>query len=270
MRSRKFDGVLICSDFDGTFCPGSGRVPQANQRAVAYFTTHGGRFTIATGRALQTFLPHLSQAPVNAPLILSNGGQLYDSERREMLVEHLLPFEAGTDMEELIRAFPALSLEVYHGEDVYTWNANLWTRLHLQKVGTPAKNLPVLEMPQPWVKAILHGDHEELLPAQEYILAHWGDRYEAIFSTGHMLELAAKGVNKGSMALELSQRLKIKRENLYCVGDNQNDLAMLAVSAVPFAPANCTQEVKDAGAVLLPPCEKGTIAGLVLELDQRY
>ena len=52
--------------------------------------------------------------------------------------------------------------------------------------------------------------------------------------------------------------------------DNQNDLSMLAVSAVPFAPANCAQELKDWGAVLLRPCPQGSIADLIERLDARY
>lgn len=98
----------------------------------------------------------------------------------------------------------------------------------------------------------------------------WGDRYEAIFSNFHMLELTGKGTTKGGMVLTLSQRLGVRQEDLYCVGDNQNDLPMLAVSAVPFAPGDCAQEVKDSGAHLLPPSEEGAIAGLVEELDKRY
>lgn len=85
-----------------------------------------------------------------------------------------------------------------------------------------------------------------------------------------MLELTAKGATKGGMVLHLAEKLGICRENLYCVGDNQNDLPMLAVSAVSYAPADCAQEVKDWGARLLPPSEDGAIAGLVAELDKKY
>ena len=85
-----------------------------------------------------------------------------------------------------------------------------------------------------------------------------------------MLELTAKGSTKGGMVLELARRLGIRREHIYCVGDNQNDIPMLAVSAIPFAPANCAPEVKDWGATLLPPCEEGAVARLIEILDDRY
>lgn len=55
----------------------------------------------------------------------------------------------------------------------------------------------------------------------------------------------------------LLEMLHIPRENLYCVGDNQNDIPMMALSAIPFAPANCAQEVKDWGR---PSCVTATTA----------
>ena len=59
-----------------------------------------------------------------------------------------------------------------------------------------------------------------------------------------MLELNPKGCTKGTGVLRLCELLGIKRENVYCVGGNENDISMLEVSAVPFAPANAIPGVK--------------------------
>lgn len=266
----KFDGVLLATDFDDTFCPASGVVPPANLEAVKYFQSQGGVFTLATGRAYRTLQAFLPQVPVNAPVVLSNGAQLYDYSKNEMVLEKPVPTTIGADLEELLSLYPQVGVEAYYGDQVYVWNPNHWIEYHLKKAKTQAIPCPVSEMPQPWGKAILENDNEILLPAQAYIRRHWPDRYEAIFSNFHMLEITAKGATKGGMVLELSRRLGIQRENLYCVGDNQNDLPMLEISAIPFAPANCAQEVKDWGATILPPCEEGTIAALIQILDKRY
>lgn len=270
MGKGKFDGVLLATDFDDTFCPESGVIPPANLEAVEYFKSQGGIFTVATGRAHRTFAPQLPKAPVNAPVILSNGGQLYDFQRDELVAERQVPLTAGADMAQTARRFPAVSLEAYHGDRVYIWNPNHWTRYHLEKAGTGAEECPIEEIPQPWAKAIFHQDHHLLLPVQAYIRETWPERYEAIFSNFHMLEITARGATKGGMVLELAQQLGIRREHLYCAGDNQNDIPMLEVSAIPFAPENCAQEVRDWGATILPPCEEGAIGALIESLDQRY
>ena len=266
----KFEGVLLATDFDDTFCPASLVVPKANLDAVEYFRSQGGIFTIATGRAHRTFFPQLFQAPVNAPVILSNGGQLYDFAKDELVLDKPMPNTIRADLQEVLTVCPRVGVEAYYGDQVYMWNPNHWIDYHLKKAKTEAILCPVAEMPLPWSKAILENDNEVLLPAQAYIRERWPDRYEAIFSNFHMLELTAKGATKGGMVLELCRRLGVKRENLYCAGDNQNDLPMLEVSAIPFAPENCAQEVRDWGGVLLPPCEEGAIAALIDVLDQKY
>ena len=53
------------------------------------------------------------------------------------------------------------------------------------------------------------------------------------------------------MVARVARMLNVPPERVYCVGDNQNDITMLALSAIPFAPANCAQEVKDWGFFLL-------------------
>ena len=45
----KFDGVLLCSDWDGTLTDGRA-VPQENIDAIRYFQKDGGYFTFASGR----------------------------------------------------------------------------------------------------------------------------------------------------------------------------------------------------------------------------
>ena len=79
---------------------------------------------------------------------------------------------------------------------------------------------------------------------QRFLLDRHGADYEAIFSNPYYLEITRKGSTKGGMVAELARLLGIAPEHIYCVGDNQNDIPMLAVSAIPFAPANCAPEVK--------------------------
>lgn len=270
----KFDGVLLATDFDDTYYGPVGGVCPENREAVAYFKAQGGTFTVSTGRAHRTFAPFLELAPVNAPVVLSNGAQLYDFAKDEMVLETTIPATIAADLETLARAIPEVSVEAYHGDDIYIWNPNRWTWYHLNKAGTGAIECPIGEMPLPWGKAILHQEHPILLKAQEHLLSHWPERYEAIFSNFHMLELTARGSTKGGMVLELARRLNIGREHIYCAGDNQNDIPMLAVSAIPFAPANCAPAVKewgeDKGLVLLPSYDQGAIAKLIRILDERY
>ena len=72
------------------------------------------------------------------------------------------------------------------------------------------------------------------------------------------------------MVDEVVKRLNLDPKKVYCVGDNQNDIPMLARSAIPFSPSNCAQEVKDWGARLVCSCDEGVIGEIVEILDAIY
>lgn len=268
---KKFEGVLLVSDFDDTLYDASGQVCQRNQEALAYFLAQGGTFSVATGRAYRTFSPYAHLLPLNAPAVLSNGSVLYDFQQDTLLEQSFLPACVREDLAELCAAFPELAIEAYHGEEIYAYRPNAVTDAHMNKVGMHYRQVSCLEeIPLPWTKAILQQEPEQLLPVQPWFLERFGSRYEAIFSNPTYLELTAKGSTKGGMVQHLAQRLGIAQKDIYCVGDNQNDLPMLAVSAIPFAPANCAQSVKDYGARVLCSCADGVLGDLVAILNTIY
>lgn len=267
----KFDGVLLVSDFDDTLYDGQGHIGLRNLQALESFMAQGGRFTVATGRAHRTFAPYVHLTPINAPAVLSNGSALYDFQTETMLLQTFLPHCAAEDFAAICAAFPQLGFEAYHGEEIYAFRPNHVTDAHMEKVHTTYTEVTrIQDIPLPWTKAILQQDNHLLRPVQSWVLEHFGERYEAIFSNQVYLEITAKGSSKGGMVLQLAQRLGIAREHIYCVGDNQNDIPMLAVSAIPFAPGNCAQSVKDFGARVLCPCEQGVMGDIIHILDAIY
>ena len=266
----KFDGLLLVSDFDDTLYTAHRRLPPRNAAALDYWTREGGLFTVATGRAHRTFAPYVRLAPINAPVVLSNGSAIYDFQRDEMLVQTLLDPRAPEDFSALMETIPSLGLEAYHGEDIYVFRPNAVTDAHMAKVGTDYEERSIPDMPRPWTKAIVQQEYGELLRARAWLEEHCPDRYEAVFSNRFYLEITRRGCNKGGMVRQLLELLHIPQENLYCVGDNQNDIPMLALSAIPFAPANCAQEVRDWGAELLCHCEEGAVGELIERLDRKF
>lgn len=266
----KFDGILLASDFDDTLYDYHLRIPERNLEAIRYLIREGGYFTVSTGRAHRTFAPYAPLLPMNAPAVLSNGAAIYDFQADRMLEQTCLPPSAPRDLAAMMAEFPSLSLEVYHGEDIYVCHPNHITLAHLKKVNCDYTECPIPDMPTPWVKAIFHQEQEVLLLVQARMEALFPGRYEAIFSNPRYLELTRKGSNKGGGVARVAQILGIAPDHIYCVGDNQNDIPMLALSAIPFAPANCAQEVKDWGARVLRGCDEHAVAQAIEILDSIY
>ena len=268
----KFDGVLFYTDYDDTLYNSAHTVSPENHAAIRYFQLNGGRFSIATGRAHRTFTPQIQRENLvlNAPVVLGNGAALYDYDADRYLVRTFLDADAPALLADLCREFPDLALEAYHDDDIYVHNPNHVTTAHLAKVAGRQIPCPIPDMPTPWDKVILEQHEPYLKQVQARLLKLWGARYEAIFSNPVLPEVTAKGSHKGAMAARAAELLHIAPGNLYCMGDNQNDIPMLALSAIPFAPANCSQPVKDWGARILGDCDHHAVAQAIEILDTIY
>ena len=158
----KFDGLLLVSDFDDTLYDFHHRIPPRNLEALGRWIGQGGRFTVATGRAHRTFAPYAHLAPINAPVVLSNGSTIYDFQTETMLVQTLLDDRAPGDFQTLMEAMPSLGLETYHGEDIYVYRPNAITDAHMKKVGTDYEVRDIPDMPAPWTKAIVQQEIDGL------------------------------------------------------------------------------------------------------------
>lgn len=270
----KFDGVLLAVDYDDTLYSSKKQgISQENRDAIAYFMSEGGYFTVATGRSYTNFTIQMSREkpPLNCPAILSNGASIYDYHLGYMLYECLMPAAIVKDMDLLCRRYATLGFEAYCGDEVYLHNPNSITDHHMTRAGLIGHEMPVLEMPKPWIKAIIQQEDREILrKAQGYMRSRWGEKYEVIFSNPFLLEVTDKGIQKGSSVLWLAHHLGVKHEDIYCMGNGENDVPMVEVSALKCVPANGVKVLQEECPVKLPSCEDHCVAALVALLDERY
>ena len=278
----RFDGVLLASDFDNTLIYTEEALirgepvpplPERNRKALEHFMAEGGRFAVSTGRALAAFVKYADQVPMNAPGVVCNGAAIYDFAKGEYLVTALLDERARERGQQVLEAFPQAAVEAYHIDNViHAVHPNEITRHHehLTKVGvTEAPSL--LDVPLPLGKLLFEADHETLLKIRDFLTDRgWGGDYELIFSGQSLLEMTAKGANKGGMVRRLAELLGIPREHVYCVGDEANDLPMLQWAAEGFAPANCIPAVRESGATIVSHALDGALADVVELLERKY
>ena len=74
----KFEGVLICTDLDGTLLKNDKTISHENIEAIEYFKHEGGYFTFVTGR-MPFFVSYvLDTIKPNAPFGCVNGAGIFD------------------------------------------------------------------------------------------------------------------------------------------------------------------------------------------------
>ena len=278
----KFDGVLLASDFDNTllYTEDSLRtgapvppLPERNREALEYFMAQGGRFAVATGRALPAFLRHAGDVPMNAPGVVCNGAALYDFQTGEYLETALLDRLALERGQAVLDRFPSVAVEAYHIDNViHVVRPNAISRQHEHMTHVSLTEAPSLpEVPLPLGKLLFEAEHETLEEVLAFLTAQgWAGDYELIFSVSHLLEMTVKGANKGGMVRRLAARLGVSMEHVYCAGDEANDISMLTAAKQGFAPANCAQAVRDCGATVVCSAQEGAIAQVVEILDRLY
>ena len=75
----RFDGVLVCTDLDGTLFKKDKTVSRENREAIEYYKSEGGAFTFITGRFPCYAQTAYAAASPNVPYGCANGGALYDA-----------------------------------------------------------------------------------------------------------------------------------------------------------------------------------------------
>lgn len=278
----KFSGMLLVSDYDNTFlytesaliAGGAGAVPALppqNLRAVNHWIAGGGLFSIATGRNLGAFRKHAEQIPINAPVIVDNGGGIYDLSAQRYVIRKLLPEGALDDLASVENVFPGTSMELYLCDNrIHALHPTERNAHHAKLTGMDFLEIPALNtetVPVPLAKALFIAEMPRLVRLRAFMVGQgWEARYEMIFSSDHLMELTAKGADKGAMAREL--KALTGSRTLVCIGDHANDLPMLQAADRAFAPSNSIEAVLRSGAAVVCHCQDGAVAEVVDLLER--
>lgn len=232
---KKFEGLMLVSDLDGTLLNSKLEVSEENIKAVSYFVDNGGIFTIATGRMELGTRKYLEVLPVNAPVILYNGALIYDFNKEERIWTCGFRQDIRDLLKELLDRFPYLGIEIFPGGDnVYLLRENEETEKHSKKEGFKPVVISVDEMPKNFYKIILTANPDRL-PEVEEFLKPMAQGFRTVYSEKQFLEILDNETSKGRALAELAKIMGIEKDNVISVGDNQNDLEMIKVSGTGFA-----------------------------------
>lgn len=265
-----FDGVLLVSDFDDTLVDRKKRLPERTKTALSRFVAQGGKFTLASGRGLESVQKQAPGLSIGAPVIVANGTQIYDLDQEMLLFEANFSEQVRQDFAETLERFPTAAVEIFGAGQLYAVRPNEVTKIHLEVTGQHAREAQLSEIPMPWVYAKFEDRHDQLEEMQRWMKARFGTRYGIFFSHPMLLEITPGGCNKGTGVLKLAELLGIQREDIYCAGDNENDLAMLEAAAIGFTPAGSSQAALDTADVIVCDCDQGAIADVVEYLQRKY
>ncbi len=266
---KKFENVLLASDFDGTLKTDDGEIPRDVIEAIEYFEENGGLFTLSTGRTLQGLCLY-DHSYFNAPALLANGAMAYDFGKKEIAFLDGIGEEGINAVEMLHERFPEISIEMYPVGATFAINLNEKTENHFTNQGI---RFDVISSPRetmfPWQKVMLGCTEESTVEIQQFMADNF-DGISFLPTTGAFVEMLKSGVNKGSGLLKLADYLHVPHSRAYAAGDGYNDVDMLKASAGAFVPCNGAKEALDCATHIVRSNNAGAIANAIEILDEIY
>ena len=261
----KFTGKLLVSDMDATLLDRKSRISEGNRRAIEYFISEGGYFTVASGRMVPAVEAYFDRMTINAPAILHNGAKLYDYSKGKAVYERFIEEERKPIFRRVYDEHPELGIEIYSDELVYVYRSNFATERFKTRSYKVIYELPQEVWHRPWIKALIIGTRDQL-DAFEPIYRRDYDSGYSVRSGDNFLDIVATGVSKGTALKRLASELGIKET--YAVGDNMNDIDMLRTAYRSYAVANAEPEVKSAADEGAPSCDESPIEFIVKSIEK--
>lgn len=248
---------LIATDLDGTFLSPDASVSEENSAAVLAAQEAGVTVVFATGRPIR-WLEVVKGLPGAHPTVIaSNGAALYDAAEDVMVDRITIDTELALEAVDRIRTVAAdvrfafeSGTRFGHEPHYTTWEPS------------DGSDPDIFAGP---VEAILHEDlvkmlvqspslhSDELLSLVESAV---GGRLSATHSTSRgygLVEISARGVDKGAMLARLCTRLGIDAAEVAAFGDMPNDLSMLSWVGQPYVVANAHPALLQRGFATVPP-----------------
>jgi Cof subfamily protein (haloacid dehalogenase superfamily) len=264
---------LIALDIDGTIIGDDQEVAERTVRSVRAAMDRDVAVSLVTGRMVSSAMRFATDLGLTGPIVGYQGGliramPLPDTRRLGKLLLHTpLPAEAARSILAWTRA-RGLDPHVNHLERFILRADDPRADDYSAFMGARAELVPDLleAIDHPVTKILAVGEPPVPVDVAPLARAEFAGRADVTISHPRFLEFVAPGVSKGRAVRFLARRLRIPLGATLAIGDQWNDLEMIAEvghgTAMPSAPP----EVRAAARYVAPPLEDDGAARMIEDL----
>ena len=241
---------LITIDIDDTLVNSEKQITPRVKQALQTATNQGVKVVLATGRPLsgvQDYLTQLHLANQSDQFAITYNGSVVQTTAGEQLGGHELSLADYKKFKAIAEKYNAY-IQVESLSYAITANTmvNRFANGENNMVRMPLKFQPVSDMTtdEHYVKFMFIDEAEKIDELAEHMPQELKDEYYIVKSTPNFLEVMHKQSTKGNGLQLLADKLGIDMSETMALGDQHNDLTMIAASGIGVAMANAVPEVK--------------------------
>lgn len=238
--------VAVATDLDGTLLPPGGKLSLRTKAAIAQARTLGISVIPATARPPASMLAACSGAQIGPIAICSNGAVAWDVEAKATLFHQSLSPLAATDIVNQLRREVPGALFAVEVLNEFRYELGMIDPLAAAEWGITEPPVPDLLNHLEEAVTKLCCWHPELNATDmaKLVSSVVGETDASVTSAGQGWALIGPpGITKAVGLAKACERVGIDVARLAAVGDENNDLAMLAWASWSVAVANAREEV---------------------------
>ncbi|HBL07360.1 MAG TPA: Cof-type HAD-IIB family hydrolase [Clostridium sp.] len=244
---------LICVDMDGTLLNSKKKISERNLNAINEAHNKGVKFVVVTGRIFVSANYYGDIIGVKTPIIASNGAYIREKDLDKAIYEEYLNKEECRVILKLLKKYDIMP-QFYSTDTIYTEEIKHSALIYSKANATLPKNRQVaIRIINEWEKLfeengnlikvmVVHEDKERVIAAKEEFLNL--KSFEVVSSMESSFEIMKKGTSKGEAVKKICEYYGIHREEVICMGDNENDISMIKFAGVGVAMGNAEEFVK--------------------------
>lgn len=239
---------LLALDLDGTIVDGDLRISPRVRRALRAAADGGVHVTLASGRPFDGTRLFAGDLGIREPLICHQGALVRDPGSGQVYLRRSLPRHLAHELIDIVRE---------HGWDVfltlddeqYVERLTPALQVLLDLSPTPAKAQVVADLkalPQDPLRLLIVVETAEAAAVANLLHERFDGRLLIVRSFARFVEATDMAASKGQALAFLARKLGVSQAETMAIGDQDNDVDMVAWAGLGVAMGNASAAVKAA------------------------
>ena len=265
---KQFDGVLICTDLDGTLLKNDKTISEENIKAIEFFKENGGLFTFVTGRVPATADNICKMINPNISIGCVNGGGVYNYQNKEYQWITALDSDVTELLECVDKTLPEVSIQVNTEKCVCFAKDNIVMSKFREITNIPYVPCDYRNMGEPILKIVFGViDEDTVLKLTELLNNHpLSDKFSFVRSEKYLYEILPKNISKATALEKIVELNNLDMTKTIAIGDYYNDIDVVKHAHLGISVSNGCDALKEVADMVTVSNEESAIAQVIYDL----